>query len=128
MKIQDVKQRVILEVYVKPGSRGFRIAAEEDEIVVFCREEPVKGKVNKELIKELSRLFNKEVKLVSRFTSKQKRLLTKDAEKKRSNTSSIWKITFSYCVKCTLLVKLETQYRRYPSERLLQHLPFFSLV
>ena len=81
MKIQDVKQGVILEVYVKPRSRGFKIAADGDEIVAFCREEPVKGKVNKELIKELSRLFNKEVKLVSGFTSKQKRLLIKDAEK-----------------------------------------------
>ena len=81
MKIQDVKQGVILEVHVKPRSREFRIEADGDEIVVFCREEPVKGKVNKELIKELSRLFNKEVKLVSGFTSKQKRLLIKDAEK-----------------------------------------------
>lgn len=81
MKIRDAKQGVILEVYVKPRSREFRIEADGDEIVVFCREEPVKGKVNKELIKELSRLFNKEVKLVSGFTSKQKRLLIKDAEK-----------------------------------------------
>lgn len=81
MKIRDAKQGVILEVHVKPRSREFRIEADGDEIVAFCREEPVKGKVNKELIKELSRLFNKEVKLVSGFTSKQKRLLIKDAEK-----------------------------------------------
>jgi len=81
MKIRDAKQGVILEVHVNPRSREFRIEADGDEIVVFCREEPVKGKVNKELIKELSRLFNKEVKLVSGFTSKQKRLLIKDAEK-----------------------------------------------
>ena len=81
MKIQETKQGVILEVTVKPRSKEFKIVAEGDEIVVFCREEPVKGKVNKELIKELSRLFRKKVELVYGFTSKQKRLLIKDAEK-----------------------------------------------
>ena len=49
--------------------------------MVFCREEPVRGKVNKELIKELSKFFHKEVELISGFTSKQKKLLIKDAEK-----------------------------------------------
>lgn len=81
MKIQETKQGVILEVSVKPRSKEFKIVAEGDEIVVFCREEPVKGKVNKELIKELSRFFHKKVELVSGFTSRQKRLLIKDAEK-----------------------------------------------
>ena len=81
MKIQKTKQGVILEVYVKPRSKEFKIVAEGEEIIVFCREEPVRGKVNKELIKQLSRIFHKNVKLVSGFTSKQKRLLIKDAEK-----------------------------------------------
>ncbi len=81
MKVQETKQGVILEVSVKPRSKEFKIMVEGDEIVVFCREEPVKGKVNKELIKELSRLFHRKMELVSGFTSKQKRLLIKDAEK-----------------------------------------------
>ena len=70
-----------MEVYVKPRSKDFKIVADGDEIVVFCREETVKGKVNKELIKNLSRFFHKKVELVSGFTSKQKKLLIKDAEK-----------------------------------------------
>jgi uncharacterized protein (TIGR00251 family) len=81
MKIQKIKQGVILEVYVKPRSKGFKIMADGGEIVIFCREEPVKGKVNKELIKELSRLFHRKVELVSGFTSKQKKLLIRNAEK-----------------------------------------------
>jgi uncharacterized protein (TIGR00251 family) len=60
---------------------------EEDEIVVFCEEEPVKGKVNKELIKKFSRLFHKEVELVSGFASKQKKLLIRNA--KRSDIEHI---------------------------------------
>jgi len=43
--------------------------------VVFCVEAPVKGKVNKELLKEFSRLFHNKVELVSGFTSRQKKLL-----------------------------------------------------
>jgi len=81
MKIQKTKQGVILEVYVKPRSKEFKIVDEGEEIIVFCKEEPVKGKVNKELIKQLSRIFHKNVKLVSGFTSKQKKVLIEDAEK-----------------------------------------------
>ncbi len=83
MKIQETKQGVILEVYVKPRSREFKILAGDDEIVVFCREEPVRGKVNKELVKELSRLFHRKVELVSGFTSRQKKFLIRDAVKSR---------------------------------------------
>ena len=81
MKIQETKQGMILDVFVKPRSKEFKIMVEEDKVVVFCKEKPVKGKVNKELVKELSRLFRRKVELVSGFTSKQKKLLIKDAEK-----------------------------------------------
>jgi uncharacterized protein (TIGR00251 family) len=80
MKIQKTKQGVILEVCVKPRSKEFKIVAEGEEIIVFCKEEPVRGKVNKELIKQFSRIFHKNVKLVSGFTSKQKKVLIENAE------------------------------------------------
>ena len=51
-----------------------------DELVIFCRETPVKGRVNKELVKQLSRLFKKKVEIISGFTSRQKRVLVRDAE------------------------------------------------
>lgn len=80
MSFYETKHGAILEVSVKPRSKEFKIVTEGDEIVVFCREEPVKGKVNKELVKEFSRLFHKRVELVSGFTSKQKKLLIRNAE------------------------------------------------
>jgi len=80
MKIQKTKQGVTLEVYVKPRSKEFKIVAEGEEVIVFCKEEPVRGKVNKELVKQLSRIFHRNVKLVSGFTSKQKKVLIEDAE------------------------------------------------
>jgi uncharacterized protein (TIGR00251 family) len=81
MKINEVKDGVILEVNVKPHSKEFKIVVERGEIVVFCVETPVKGKVNKELLKEFSRLFHSKVELVSGFTSKRKKLLIRGFRK-----------------------------------------------
>jgi uncharacterized protein (TIGR00251 family) len=81
MKLRETEKGLILDVYVKPRSKEFRIMVEGDEIVVHCMEEPVGGRVNRELVKELSRLFGRKVELVSGSSSRQKRLLIKDAEK-----------------------------------------------
>jgi|GEM_PF-324517 len=81
MKIIETEDGVVLEIFVKPRAKDFRIVAEGDEIVVFCEGEPIKGKVNKEIVRELSRLLHRKVELLSGFTSKQKRLLIRDAEK-----------------------------------------------
>ena len=81
MKLTETKDGCILEVSVKPRSREFKVALEADEIVIRSTQEPVEGKVNKELIKELSRLFRKQVELVSGFASKDKKLFVKGARK-----------------------------------------------
>jgi uncharacterized protein (TIGR00251 family) len=78
MKLQETAEGVILDVHVKPKSKLFQLKVEGDELVVSCREAPVKGKANKELLKQLSRLFGRKVTLVSGFTSRQKRFLVSD--------------------------------------------------
>jgi hypothetical protein len=81
MRIMETKEGVVLDILVKPRSPEFKITVEAEEIIVLCKEEPVEGKANKEIVKELSRLFRNRVELVSGFSSKQKRLLVKGAEK-----------------------------------------------
>ena len=81
MKIVETKEGCILDVSVKPRSREFKVALEADEIVIRSTKEPVEGKVNKELVKELSRLFHRQVELVSGFTSKDKKLFVEGARK-----------------------------------------------
>ena len=81
MKTRETGNGLILDVYVKPRSREFKIYVEGDDIVVHCVEEPVEGRVNKELVKKLSRLFGGRVEVVSGFSSKQKRLLVRDVDK-----------------------------------------------
>jgi len=85
MKLQKTVQGVILDVHVKPSSKEFRLELDEDELVVSCREAPVKGKVNKELLKRFSRLFDHKVELVSGFTSRQKKFLVSDIKAEEVN-------------------------------------------
>jgi len=81
MKVTETKNGAIVEIYVKPKSKKFEVLLEGDEVIVRCTEEPVKGKVNKELLKTLSKFFHTNVDLVSGVTSRQKRLLLKDLTK-----------------------------------------------
>jgi uncharacterized protein (TIGR00251 family) len=75
MSITETKDGVIITIFVKPNSSKFKVELDENEIVVHCTEEPVKGKVNKELIKEFSKLLHAKVELASGATSRQKQLI-----------------------------------------------------
>jgi uncharacterized protein (TIGR00251 family) len=86
MKLTETRDGTIIEVFVKPNQPKFNVKIDGDEIIVFCTEEPVKGKVNKELLKELSKLFRAEVEMVSGLTSKQKRLLIKNMRRREVET------------------------------------------
>ena len=81
MKILETEDGVIIEVFVKTNQPKFNVTIDGDEILVASTEEPVKGKVNKELVKELSRLFHAKVELISGSTSRQKQLMIKGVEK-----------------------------------------------
>jgi uncharacterized protein (TIGR00251 family) len=86
MKITETKEGTTIEVFVKPKSAKFEVSLEGDEVIVRCTEEPVKGKVNKELLKALSKFFHTNVELVSGATSRQKRLLIKNTSKTETET------------------------------------------
>ena len=77
MTITETKDGVIITVFVKPNSPKFRMELDGNEIVVHCTEEPVKGKVNKEILKEFSKLLHANVELASGATSRQKQLFVK---------------------------------------------------
>jgi uncharacterized protein (TIGR00251 family) len=85
MKITETKNGTIIEVFVKPNQPKFAIKI-DDEIILLCTNEPVKGKVNKEIIKELSKLFHAEIKIISGLTSRQKRLLVRNISKNHAES------------------------------------------
>ncbi len=75
MAMLKVSDGVVVAVFVKPNSEQFQLKIEGDELVVLCRGSPVKGRVNKELIKEFSGIFKRRVEIVAGFTSRQKKVL-----------------------------------------------------
>jgi uncharacterized protein (TIGR00251 family) len=77
MTIKETKDGVSITIFVKPNSSKFKIEFDEPEIVVYSTEEPVKGKANKEIIKEFTKLLHTKVDLTSGFTSKEKQLFVK---------------------------------------------------
>ena len=91
MKLQETTRGTIINVYVKPNSKQFQIKIDEAGLVVYCKETPVKGKVNKELIKESSKFFNKKVEIISGLTSRHKKILIRDADEAyiRLHTKSV---------------------------------------
>jgi uncharacterized protein (TIGR00251 family) len=80
MEILKTKTGVVLKVHVKPRSRSFRIQI-NDELIIFCRQPPVEGKANRELIKELSKMFERKIKIVSGFCSRIKTISIENATK-----------------------------------------------
>ncbi len=84
MSISETNDGVIITIFVKPNSPKFSLEMEEGEIVVHSTEEPIKGKVNKEILKELTKLLHTKVELVSGATSKEKHLFVKGLGKQQA--------------------------------------------
>jgi uncharacterized protein (TIGR00251 family) len=84
MSIKETKDGVIITIFVKPNSPKFSVELEGGEIVVHSTEEPVKGKVNKEILKEFSKFLHVKVELASGATSRQKQLVVKGISKSQA--------------------------------------------
>jgi len=75
MSIKETENGVLITIFVKPNSSKFAIEFAEEDIVVYATAEPKKGMVNREILKELAKLFHANVELVSGATSRQKQLI-----------------------------------------------------
>jgi uncharacterized protein (TIGR00251 family) len=81
MKLIETKDGTIIEVFVKPQQPKFDVKIDGDYVVVFSTQEPEKGKVNKEILKELAKRFHVKIELVSGFTSREKHVLVRNIGK-----------------------------------------------
>jgi len=70
MELRETASGIVVDVYVKPRSKQFRLELAEDEIAVSCQEAPVKSRANRELVKELSKLFKLKVEILSDFSAR----------------------------------------------------------
>ena len=71
---KDTLESTLITIFVKPNSSKFAIEMENDEITVYATEEPKRGKVNREILKELTKFFHTKVELFSGATSQKKQL------------------------------------------------------
>ncbi len=69
-----VSEGTRFSVRAKPRSRSFRIAI-SDQIVIHCKNPPERGRANREILKQLSKLLNRRVRIVSGYNSRSKILL-----------------------------------------------------
>ena len=66
---------MIIEVYVKPGSKKEEVIEEEGKIILKIKERAEKGKANKRAIEVLAEHFNKnkaDIKIIKGITSRKK--------------------------------------------------------
>ncbi len=84
MSISETRDGVILTIFVKPNSPKFSMEIDGEEIIVYSTEEPVKGKVNREILKEFSKLLHAKVEVVSGATSRHKQFFVKGLSKSQA--------------------------------------------
>lgn len=75
--IKEINDGLLVDIEVSPKSRKFEISGYNEwrgEIEVRITSIPQKGKANKELIKEFSKLTKSHVEIVSGFKSQHKTL------------------------------------------------------
>jgi uncharacterized protein len=84
MSIKETKDGTIIAIFVKPNAPKFKIESNDGEIRVNATQEPVRGKVNKEILKEFSKLLRVKVELSSGATSRQKTLFAKGITKNQA--------------------------------------------
>ena len=65
---------MIIEISVAPNSKRFAITQKDGRLKISLRSPPENNKANLELIKELSSLLGRPVRIISGQTSKRKKL------------------------------------------------------
>ena len=78
--IRQTEKGAILEARVKAGSGNFSISAKEDFFEIRTKSPAEGNKANHEIVKELSRLFGKEVRIIRGLKSKNKEILVEGAK------------------------------------------------
>jgi uncharacterized protein (TIGR00251 family) len=79
MNMKQTEKGVILEVRVKPKSSSFSISQQNGKITALTRSPAEDNKANMEIVKELSRLFGKDVRIVRGLKSRNKVILVEGA-------------------------------------------------
>jgi len=87
-KLDKIEEGTVLSISVAPNSENFEISGIDEwgqELRIRCKEKALEGRANKEIQKELEKLFGSETRIVSGAKSKHKKVLVKLTEKEILN-------------------------------------------
>ncbi len=77
MSYKKTLDGILIEAKIKTGCSSFSIKNVDGKIFIEVLSPPVEGKANKEIIKELRKLFKSEAQIVKGLKSKDKVILIK---------------------------------------------------
>lgn len=83
--MKENKKGVVLSLSVSPGVGKFDVAGfSGNRLKLKTKAKPKKGLANKEIEKELGRIFNRSVKILSGFKSRNKTVFIEDLSREKT--------------------------------------------
>jgi len=80
-KITEKEDNLIMEIFIKPNSKGSKLVIEDNAILLYIPAPPVKGKANKAIIQFLSAQFHipkRQISIIAGSKSKTKTITFSD--------------------------------------------------
>ena len=81
--LYETSKGIIINIYVKPGSAVEQLALENDDLIYYTKEPPIKGRANAALIRFLSKVLGLSVSginIVYGSRKRSKRVLIRDID------------------------------------------------
>ncbi|MCK5023265.1 MAG: YggU family protein [Candidatus Aenigmarchaeota archaeon] len=78
--IKQIQNGVLIKVRVKTNSKSFGFVDKKDQLILEVKSPPKEGKANTEIVKELRKMFGKDVEIVKGLKGKDKIILVKNAK------------------------------------------------
>jgi len=77
--MKQTENGVLIALRVKPGSGKFSISSREDFLEIRTKSPAEDNKANQEIVKELSRLFGRKVRIIRGLKSRRKEIFVEGA-------------------------------------------------
>ncbi len=82
MSYQKTLEGILIEAKIKTGCNSFSIKKDNGKFLIEVSSSPIEGKANKEIVKELKKLFKTDIQIVKGLKSKDKIILIKESSGK----------------------------------------------
>ncbi len=78
--MRQTEDGVLLEIKVKTNSSQFDLYEKDGKFILEIKGKPIEGRANIEIVKELSKMFGKNIRIVRGLKSRDKLILIENAK------------------------------------------------